>query len=752
MASNNKFMTSLLALLDDEKFMKDVVSKPCSGTEQVNVRFYLNLVQKILNQATAIVDDVAKNTPPKGDQSRSKSSTSVSLKTPNPLSSTINELCYQITCKARTSDVHQTMASLFNILSSFSWDAKAVLTLLALSIYYAEHWRLAQIEESDDLLSITATLRGSHAIGKSSDAQRIKAFVALNNLIKSTLEFTKCAVEFVSYSQDFGEISASIDISAHFYYIIVVILGCSVQFSGLMSMSNEFLGQDLSAFSNWVRTKYESFKKEVENLREKHAEQISYEKIKRLSKQCTDVVELMAALFCTKNDFLTVYQCSKGTKLTVEKFKGKTVMLLISDLDLPDEDLEILTSICSEPNFQRSNYKIMWVPIVEEHNEVTQKKFVDKRSGMRWYTSNSMVSKPAAKFIRKKWQFRQQTKVVVLNQEGNVVNMDAMAMIRLWGKEAFPFMESTGKELWNRQGINWLKLVVNNTVAPDVEQSFEREELIFLYGSDEDPQTVRKIEKYLREINGHIGPYKVINISTRREQFLNRLESCLSLKMQASSDVYDSCAQGLLELYTNYKQFGGFAVIARGSSVVVNTRLMDFEAVLSQHQEWLTQPQPFEAAFKRHHDAVVKKPRRHHFYIPNVVGNIPESIKCAKCSRYMKTAVTFECCHGDQPMMPSPTSSPGTNGFQDSAVAAPESATYRSAVAAPLEPVTYPSAAAESESAKYQSAVVAPTAAAEPQPEPATYQKAVAAPEPATNQSAAGPPLEFGSYWGASMV
>jgi len=127
------------------------------------------------------------------------------------------------------------------MLSSFSWDAKAVLTLLALSVYYAEHWRLTQIEESDDLLSLTATLRGSHAIGKSSDTQRIKAFVALNNLIKLTLEFTKCAVEFVSYPRDFGEISASIDISARFYYIIVIILGCSVQFSGLISMSNEYV-------------------------------------------------------------------------------------------------------------------------------------------------------------------------------------------------------------------------------------------------------------------------------------------------------------------------------------------------------------------------------------------------------------------------------------------------------------------------------------------------------------------------------
>ncbi|XP_030543422.1 protein SIEVE ELEMENT OCCLUSION B-like [Rhodamnia argentea] len=701
MAGNNSFMTSLLALLDDDKFMKDVASKPSRGPEPFNVKYYLNLVEKILNQAMAIVDDVAKNTRPKGDQCQSKSSSSLSMEDSIPLSSTINQLCYQITCKARANDLQQTMASLLNMLSSFSWDAKAVLTLLALSVYYAEHWRLAQIEESDNLLSLTARLRGLHAIGKSSDTQRIKALVALNDLIKVTLEFTKCAVEFVNYSNDFGEHSASIDTSARFYYIIVIVIGCAVQFSGIISMSNEFLGQDLWTFSDRVRTKYESFKKEVENLREKHAVQISYEKIKKISKDCTDVVELMAALFCTKYDLSTVYQCCKKTTVKVDKFKDKIVMLLISDLDLLGEDLDTLTSIYNECSFHGSNYKIMWVPIEEEHNEVTQKKFLDKRSEMRWYTSNSMVSKPAAKFIQKKWQFQHQTKVVVLNQQGKVVNMDAMAMIRIWGREAFPFTESKGQELWNRQGSNWFKLVVNNTVFPYVERGFEDGELMILYGSAEETQTVQKVEKYLSEIESHFDFYRRLKVSTKREQFLTRLESCLYLKMQASSDVYDSRAQGLLELYTSYKQCGGFAVIARGSTVVVNTCLPDFEAVLSQHREWATQAataQAFEAVFKAYYDEVVKKPHCHRFYIPSAVGNMPECVKCAKCSRYMKAAVTFECCHGDQPMMPSyPTPPYGARTFGDSAVAAaPEAGDSGTGFPAkmPVPPMLLPSSAA----------------------------------------------------------
>lgn len=181
---------------------------------------------------------------------------------------------------------------------------------------------------------------------------------------------------------------------------------------------------------------------------------------------------------------------------------------------------------------------------------------------------------------------------------------------------------------------------------------FERKELLFLYDSAEDSKTIHEIEEYLEKINRYSVSYIPIRIGTKREQFLTRLESCISLKMQATPNVDDSRTQELLELYTRYKEQGGFAIIARGSRVVVNARLADFATVLSQHQTWIervTQTQAFEAVFQEHYEEVIVKlivkPRCHHFYIPDMVGNIPDGIKCAVCSRYMKATVTFECCH-----------------------------------------------------------------------------------------------------------
>ncbi|KAF8016420.1 hypothetical protein BT93_H1817 [Corymbia citriodora subsp. variegata] len=642
MAANNGFMTGLLALLktDDDDFMNKVTSQPCSPTGQVDVKYCLSLVEKILNQAMDFTNDVADNTRAKGNQGQNSGLTSPFMGTSVALSSIINKLYDKIKA-LQTNDAQQTMETLLVELSSFSWAAKAILTLLALSVYYVENWRHAQIQAADDVLCFMARLRGLPT-GTSFEIQRTKAFV---NLIKETLAFTKCVVDFMSYSKDSGEISAYI--SANFYYIFVIVLGCSVLFRAMISERNEFLEQDLLTFLNRVMTICQSFKERVQYFEQKEEEHL-YKKIDKVSNSCTDIVELLSILFCT-NGLSNVYQCFERTTVKVEELKNKSVMLLISDLNLSNDDLATLTSIYNASTFKSNNYEIMWVPITEAHDEAMQKQFLDMRSRMQWYACSSTVSKTAAKFIQKKWQFTQQTKVVVLDQQGAVVNMDAMTMIRLWGWKAFPFTQPKGIELWNTQGINWFELVVDKTIYPFIEHCFERKDLLFLYDSAEDSKTIREIEEYLEKINYSVS-HIAIRISTKREQFLTRLENCISSKMQATSNIYDSLTQELLELYTSYKRHGGFAIIARGSSVVVNARLTDFATVLSKHQTWIkrvTQTQAFESVFQEHYKQVIVKPRCHRFYIPCMVGNMPQSIKCIKCSQYMKTAVTFECCHGE---------------------------------------------------------------------------------------------------------
>ena len=56
-------------------------------------------------------------------------------------------------------DAHATTVSLFNMLTSYSWDAKLVLTLAAFALNYGEFWLLAQIYSSNQLAKSIAILK-----------------------------------------------------------------------------------------------------------------------------------------------------------------------------------------------------------------------------------------------------------------------------------------------------------------------------------------------------------------------------------------------------------------------------------------------------------------------------------------------------------------------------------------------------------------------------------------------------------------
>lgn len=600
MAGNKSFMTSLLDLLDDEKFMNKFTSKH-SETEQVDVKDYLSLVEKILG--------------PEGDQIQNRSSTSLSHVS---LSSTINELYCEITCKAlHTNDACQTMTALFDKLSSFSWDVKAVLTLSAFSAYYAEYRRLAQSEESDYNIKLAAALRGLRAHNLN--------IRPLKDLIKVTLEFIKHTVKFANDL-------AAINIGAIFYQSIIGVIGCSFLFSAMISAGIEFPGQDLKTFLDQVTKKYESFKKQVEE----HDEERQYKKLKELRRNPAGIVELVTVLSSAE-----VYQCWTKKTVKVEELKNKNVMLLISALTFPNEDIITLTSICDES--RKSHYEIMWVPIADEKDD---EEFLKTRSRMNWYSCNSIVSKAAAKFIRKRWQFKKQTQVVVLNKEGEVVNADAMSMIYVWGLKALPFTQDRGRKLWDEHSENWLEPVLNFKY---VEQSFKSEELTILYGSAEDSELVKKVDSHLTIIKNRFSFFRGFNINTERVKFLTHLERCIFTKMRVSTELSDPLTKDLLELYAGYKKQSSFGIIARGSRVVVHIGLTHLEKWLSQHEEWIkkrSNKQDFDKQIQDFYRQSVAETECLKFQIPNMVGNIPEYNKCPNCSQNMEKVVTFKCCHG----------------------------------------------------------------------------------------------------------
>ncbi|CAL5418830.1 unnamed protein product [Camellia sinensis] len=93
------------------------------------------------------------------------------------------------------SDAHTTTLALFNILSSYSWDAKVVIALAAFSINWGELWLVHQHYQFNPLAEYLTLFKQPPNLLKEPNSLK-PTFEALTNLIKAMMDATKCIVEF----------------------------------------------------------------------------------------------------------------------------------------------------------------------------------------------------------------------------------------------------------------------------------------------------------------------------------------------------------------------------------------------------------------------------------------------------------------------------------------------------------------------------------------------------------------------------
>ncbi|KAL3752794.1 hypothetical protein ACJRO7_000227 [Eucalyptus globulus] len=567
----------------------------------------------------------------------------------NPPLAAINEVVCQLTCKALdTKNLRQTLVSLFHQLSSFSWVNKALIALSSLAVFYGDFWRLARVEPSDKLAESMAILKGLPEITKPSDLQKISVFGVLNEMIKTTLNMTQCIVDFEHESKDFPQLSTMIDVASSVYQIIISILACSIQFTSLISIVHDSKGKDLSAFARKVNMVHHNIKQHYEDFSQKKEEIKEYQRLLRIINAPTDNVELIKALLYTKDDPQPLFIGSKKARDKVESLRRKNVLLLISDLKLTSHDLSILIKIYEECKFIEEGYEIVWVPIIEQECEDVIKRFQSLQLQMPWCSVHSLklINRVAIRIIKEKWHFKQDAIVTVLDPRGRVSNQNAMSMIRIWGRDAFPFTGAVAADIWKRPGINWFELLATDFIFPGIQEAIKAEKYIFLYGAEE-PKTIQVIEDSLKKIDDKaIVAFNV----TKSQFFWNRLKSCMLSKLQIGGDLHEPIMQDILRLYTCFKKDGGFTVLTKGSRVVINDSHMYVTMVLVQYETWKkhvnVNGKTFDMVFKEEFDLLYVPPRCHHFYIPNMVGYIPEDVKCPICPGMMNNIVKFECCHG----------------------------------------------------------------------------------------------------------
>ncbi|KAG5254353.1 protein SIEVE ELEMENT OCCLUSION [Salix suchowensis] len=625
-----------LTVSNDYMMMKDIMGTHAPDGREVDVKPFLHLVEDILKRATSQIDNSLTD--------KIQQISFVSML--DAVSSTIQRISGEIAYKALGgTDAHATTVSLFNMLSSYSWDAKLVLTMAAFAMNYGEFWLLAQIYSSNQLAKSMAILKHLPSIMENDSGSLKARFDALDNMIKVMMDITRCVVEFkdlpTSYiSQEVPALSTAMaHIPAAVYWTLRSVVACAAQITAITTMGHENI---------------------LKHLRKKLV-------------ACYEYIGLHLSNFCI------IY-------VHLDVLRRKNVLLLISGLDFSnDDELSILEQIYKESRHHGdrldSHYELVWVPIMDHSVKWSDKmneKFKSMQSSMSWLTvyHPSLIEKPVIKFIKEVWHFRSRPILVVLDPQGKLVCPNALHMMWIWGSNAFPFTSLREESLWRDE--TWrLELLVDD-IDPMILNWIKEGKYIFLYGGD-DIEWARKFTNNARAVAQAAGiPLEMVYVGksrNRREKILRlmatitveklsyiwqdltmiwffwtRLESMLYSKIQLGDlDDHDPMMQEIKKLLS-YDREGGWAVLSNGSNIVVNGHSSTILPALMEYDLWKDQVlvKGFDLALEEHHRTIhgISHPCCR-FDFPMTMGRIPETMKCPECNRAMENFSTFLCCHDE---------------------------------------------------------------------------------------------------------
>ncbi|KAF8026100.1 hypothetical protein BT93_F2803 [Corymbia citriodora subsp. variegata] len=613
-----------IPMTEDNVTTNQVKATHAPDGRKVDVEPLLHLVQDILNHATLNDGTIATtgSTKLKEDMPGKSYPTSTTL---DLLSDIIDQVFWEISMKALTGDEgHATTVAMLNMLAPYSWDAKLVLTLAAFAFNYGEFW-----------------LAGSTAL-------KSLCVVDLGEPPSASIS---------------GEVPASTAAMAHVptavYWTIRSTVACADQITSLTSVGLEYETStteawELSTLAHKLTNLNEHLQEQNQQIQEKrHAE--AYQTLLNLIEtNHIDNMKIMKALIHPKDDILPLVDGTTKRSVGIEVLRRKHALLLISGLDISQDELSILEQIHRESELHSiQQYEMVWIPM-----------FKALRSTMPWYSVYNpiLIDKAVIRLIKEKWHFRKKPIVVVLDPQGRVVSPNAMHMMWIWGTNAFPFTTEREEALWEES-------------ARTLDFLIREGKYIFLYGGD-DIEWIRKFTTTARTVAqaariplemayvGKSGKQEqvrrtIATISTEKLSytwgnlamvwfFWTRLESMLFSKIQLGKVDEHIPIMQLIKRLLSFDMAGGWAVLSRGSSIIVNGHGTTVLLALLQYDVWKEQvpTKGYGRAFKEHHDKM--QDATHlccRFGLQSTMGMIPESMRCPDCQRCMEKLITYACCH-----------------------------------------------------------------------------------------------------------
>ncbi|KAK2997849.1 hypothetical protein RJ639_026040 [Escallonia herrerae] len=304
---------------------------------------------------------------------------------------------------------------------------------------------------------------------------------------------------------------------------------------------------------------------------------------------------VQALLYSRDDDMPLLVACSSGKRVHVDVLRRRNILLLISDLNVSEDELQTMKSIYKASQGRPEvRYEVLWMPISDGWNEEHIRTFDRMWQMMTWFTvHNPRLMEPAVtKYIKEVWHFGKKMILVVLDPQGKVVCRNARHMIWILGNSAYPFTSTKEDALWKEE--TWKLELLVDAIDKKILDWIAQKEVLCLY-EGEDIEWIQKFTttaKGVARIAGislnivylgkSISKDKMIRINATIEEealssslldltsiwyFWARLESMVYSKMQHGKTVEnDLIMHEAMTILSFDNSDGGWALFSSGSA------------------------------------------------------------------------------------------------------------------------------------------------------------------------------------------
>ncbi|KAL4320444.1 hypothetical protein AHAS_Ahas14G0011100 [Arachis hypogaea] len=513
-------------------------------------------------------------------------------------------------------------------LRSYSWEAKAAISLAAFALEFGKFWNLALPPRGNELGKWLAELNGIENL--SENKEQLSRF---NGLMKKVMEVIDECITNNNEDYNIEDVPALAETLHH------------IPVLNLQFMVN------VGAIEDYKRRK-----------------DIISSAIETTTNKDIDIVNFLEALIIPNNGI------SREQQVGVQDFKNKYVLLFISSIDDNFEsEIQLLKSMNEKlkedpkeiQGYKKEDLKILWIQLVDEGDgDEKPSKVSLENLDKGWYVVKEFKFKTGIRLMREVLKYNKEKAIIMLiGPQGKVENHDAKHTISTWGIDGFPFRASDHIRLTKQWDWFWNLLT---DFSPSIMELIEKGCYLFIYGSTNN-KWIQDFTTALENLNVSMKSPETTSIEWYqfgRESpkiipcfwiaIDNLLLSTKKQKKNEEKEEENSVTREIQKLLLLKQDPNGWVVLSKGRQVKL---LGEGEAMLytvKAFDAWkkgrLYREVSFDSGFKHHyeHERSKRKQKCAHREFVNYPTDILAHIPCpVKCGHEMEvTSVNYKCCHG----------------------------------------------------------------------------------------------------------